>query len=49
VPATHAIRLVDIAESQYLTAVAIWLLLQIGMVFLVYLFLNNLLKPQAEE
>jgi len=47
--ATHTIRLVDISEPQYLTAVAIWLLLQIGMVFLVYPFLNNLLKPQAEE
>ncbi len=47
--ATHTIRLVDISEPQYLTAVAVWLLLQIGMVFLVYLFLNNLLKPQNEE
>jgi len=47
--ATHSIRLLDISEPQYLTAVAIWLLLQIGMVFLVYLFLNNLLKPQYEE
>lgn len=46
--ATHTIRLVDISEPQYLTAVAIWLMLQIGMVFLVYLFLNNLLKPQVE-
>ncbi len=44
--ATHSIRLVDISEPQYLTAVGIWLLLQIGMVFLVYLFLNNLLKPK---
>lgn len=42
--ATHTIRLVDISEPQYLTAVGIWLLLQIGMVFLVYAFLNNLLK-----
>jgi membrane protease YdiL (CAAX protease family) len=47
--ATHMIRLVDISQPQYLTAVAIWLLLQIGMVFLVFLFLNNLLKPQDEE
>jgi membrane protease YdiL (CAAX protease family) len=47
--ATHMIRLVDISEPQYLTAVAIWLLLQIGMVFLVYLFLNNLIKPQTEK
>jgi membrane protease YdiL (CAAX protease family) len=47
--ATHIIRLVDISEPEYLTVVSIWLLLQIGMVFLVYLFLNNLLKPQDEE
>jgi membrane protease YdiL (CAAX protease family) len=47
--ATHAIRLVDISEPQYFTAVGVLLLLQIGMVFLVYLFLNNLLKLQAEE
>jgi membrane protease YdiL (CAAX protease family) len=47
--ATHMIRLVDISEPQYLTAVSTWLLLQIGMVFLVYLFLNNLLKSQNEE
>jgi membrane protease YdiL (CAAX protease family) len=43
---THAIRLVDIPEPYYLTAVAIWLVMQIGMVFLVYAFLGNLLKPQ---
>jgi membrane protease YdiL (CAAX protease family) len=47
--ATHAIRFVDISEPHYLTAVAVWLLLQVGMVFLVFLFLNNLLKPQAAE
>ena len=47
--ATHTIRLVDISEPQYLTAVGIWLLLQIGMVFLVYTFLNNLLKQQDER
>ena len=44
--ATHAIRLVDIAEPHYLTAVGIWLAMQIGMVFLVYAFLGNLLKPR---
>ncbi|HEX5943698.1 MAG TPA: CPBP family intramembrane glutamic endopeptidase [Anaerolineales bacterium] len=44
--ATHAIRLVDISEPQYLTAVGIWLTMQIGMMFLVYAFLGNLLKPQ---
>jgi membrane protease YdiL (CAAX protease family) len=42
---THAIRLVDIAEPHYLTAVGIWLAMQIGMVFLVYVFPGNLLKP----
>jgi len=47
--ATHAIRLVDISESHYLIAVAFWLLLQMGMVFLVFLFLNSLLKPQSAE
>jgi len=47
--ATHAIRFVDISEPHYLAAVAVWLVLQIGMVFLVFLFLNNLLKPQAAE
>jgi membrane protease YdiL (CAAX protease family) len=44
--ATHAIRLVDIPAPHYLTAVGIWLALQIGMMFLVYAFLGNLLKPQ---
>jgi hypothetical protein len=43
---THAIRLVDIAEPYYLTAVGIWLAMQIGMVFLVYAFLGNLLKSE---
>lgn len=43
---THAIRLVDIAEPHYFTAVGIWLAMQIGMVFLVYTFLGNLLKTQ---
>ena len=43
---THAIRLVDISETHYLTAVTIWLAMQIGMVFLVYAFLGNLLKNQ---
>lgn len=47
--ATHAIRFVDIPESHYLTAVGIWLLMQIGMVFLVYAFLGNLLKPLRSE
>ena len=43
---THAIRLVDIGEPHYLIAVGIWLAMQIGMVFLVYAFLGNLLKPR---
>ena len=43
---THMIRLVDISEAHYFTAVGIWLAMQIGMVFLVYIFLGNLLKPQ---
>jgi membrane protease YdiL (CAAX protease family) len=44
--ATHAIRLVDIPEPHYLTAIGIWLTIQIGMMFLVYAFLGNLLKPE---
>jgi hypothetical protein len=43
---TNAIRLVDIAEQSYLTAVGIRLAMQIGMVFLVYAFQGNLLRPQ---
>lgn len=46
---THMIRLVDIAETHYLTAVGIWLAMQIGMVFLVYAFLGNLLKFEEGE
>jgi len=45
---THVIRLVDIPEPYYMAGVSIWLVLQIGMVFLVYLFLGTLLKP-AEQ
>ena len=47
--ATHTIRLVDIPEPQYLTGVSIWLILQIGMVFLVYVFLGNFLKPRERS
>jgi membrane protease YdiL (CAAX protease family) len=47
--ATHAIRLVDIPEPYYLTAVGIWLVMQIGMMFLVYAFLGNLLKYKEPE
>ena len=46
VPATHALRLVDISEPHYRTAVGIWLAMQIGMMFPVYAFLGNLLRPQ---
>lgn len=42
---THVIRLVDIPEPYYMAGVSIWLVLQIGMVFLVYLSLGTLLKP----
>ena len=47
--ATYTIRLVNIPEPQYLTGVSIWLILQIGMVFLVYVFLGNLLKPREHS
>lgn len=41
----HAIRLVDIPEGYYLRAVGIWLVLQIGVLFLVFAFRGSLLKP----
>lgn len=43
--AAHTIRLVDIAEPYYLPAVTIWLVLQIGVLFLVFAFRGSLLKP----
>ncbi|HSL45068.1 MAG TPA: CPBP family intramembrane glutamic endopeptidase [Anaerolineales bacterium] len=43
---THMIRLVDISELHYFLAVGIWLAIQIGMVFLVYAFLGNLLNTR---
>ena len=47
--ATHMLHLVDISEPQYLIAVAVWLVLQIGMVFLVYLFLNHLIRKEPKN
>lgn len=47
--ATHVIRLVDIPEPYYLTGVSIWLVLQIGMVFLVYAFFGTLLRPEEQN
>jgi len=43
---SHMIRLVNIAEPHYMMGVSIWLILQIGIVFLVYAFLGNLLQPR---
>ncbi len=43
--AAHAIRLVDIPERYYLPAVSIWLVLQVGGLFLVFAFRGSLLKP----
>ena len=40
----HFIRLVDIPEPDYMLAVTVWLVLQMGVVFLVYVFKDNLLK-----
>jgi membrane protease YdiL (CAAX protease family) len=40
----HFFRLFEIAEAQYMTVALTWLVLQIGVPFLVLLFANNLLK-----
>jgi membrane protease YdiL (CAAX protease family) len=45
---SQTIRFVDISEPYYVTVAALWLVLQMGAVFLVYLFLGNLLKPAQE-
>jgi membrane protease YdiL (CAAX protease family) len=45
--AAHAIRLVDIPDASYMTAVTVWLLLQLTIPFLVFAFRGNLLRPQA--
>jgi hypothetical protein len=45
-PDKHAVHLVDVSEQHYLTAVDIWLAIQIGIMFLVYAFLGNFLRPQ---
>jgi membrane protease YdiL (CAAX protease family) len=43
---THAIRLVDVPESFYMPAVLAWIVLQIGIPLLIFLFRGNLLKTQ---
>jgi membrane protease YdiL (CAAX protease family) len=43
----HFFRLVNIPEAQYMTVALTWLVLQIGVPFLVLLFANNLLKVRA--
>jgi hypothetical protein len=43
--AIQTFRFMDIPEPYYLTVAVLWLILQIGMVFLVDLFLGNLFKP----
>jgi membrane protease YdiL (CAAX protease family) len=40
--ATHVIRLVDLPESLYLTAVVVWLVMQIGLPLLVFAFYKYL-------
>jgi len=47
--AAHAIRLVDVPEPYYLTAVTAWLVLQLGAPFLVLAFRRNLLKRHADR
>ena len=47
--ASHTFRLLDIPEPFYLTLASLWLVLQIGMLFLVYAFLGNLLKPREQD
>ena len=41
---THLIRLVDMPEASYMTAVTVWLVLQLGLPFLILAFRNNLLR-----
>ena len=43
----HAIRLVDIPDASHMTAVTVWLVLQLTIPFLVFAFRGNLLRPQA--
>ncbi len=43
----HFFRLVEIPEAQYMTVALMWLVLQIGIPFLVLVFANNLLKVPA--
>lgn len=45
--AAHAIRLVDIPDASYMTAVIVWLVLQLATPFLVFALRGNLLKPQV--
>ena len=45
----HFFRLVEIPEAQYMTVALTWLVLQIGVPFLVLVFANNLLKVRASS
>jgi hypothetical protein len=45
--AAHTIRLVDIPDASYMTAVIVWLVLQLAIPFLVFALRSNLLKPQV--
>ena len=45
--AAHAYRLLDMPESQALTVASAWILVQFGVVFLVFAFHRNLLRPDA--
>lgn len=47
--ATHAIRLVAIPEPYSMTVLVAWLVMQIGMPFLIWAFRGNLLKGQNDR
>jgi len=45
--AAHTIRLVDIPDASYMTAVSVWLVLQLTIPFLVFALRSSLLKPRV--
>ena len=47
--AAHAYRLLDMPESQALTVASAWILVQFGVVFLVFAFRGNLLRPEPPD
>jgi membrane protease YdiL (CAAX protease family) len=47
--AAHTYRLVDMPENQALTVASAWILVQFGVVFLVFAFRGNLLRPAPAD